>query len=346
MAEKRIAIESIETSTALFGPFDVNIKFLEKFFGVECMNRDSENGAGNTLVISGQDEGMCDMAARTVRLLVRTAKLQGTVPVQTVEYISSMVKEGRDGELEGYDDDCVCVTVRGKPIKPKTVGQKRYTQLIKKNTIVFGIGPAGTGKTFLAVAMAVTALRAKEITRIILTRPAVEAGEKLGYLPGDLQNKIDPYLRPLHDALYEMLGADNYARHVERGTIEIAPLAYMRGRTLDDAFIILDEAQNTTKEQMKMLLTRLGNNSKIVITGDITQIDLPRTIGSGLVEAARILEDIDDIAVHRFGEKDVVRHRLVRAIIAAYEKNDNMKKEKSEKGAEMRFRRGVGTSRE
>ena len=253
--------------------------------------------------------------------------------MQTVEYVSNMIIEGRDGELDGYDDDCFCVTVKGKPIKPKTVGQRKYTALIKKNTIVFGIGPAGTGKTFLAVAMAVTALRAKEISRIVLTRPAVEAGEKLGYLPGDLQNKIDPYLRPLHDALFEMLGAESYAKHVERGTIEIAPLAYMRGRTLDDAFIILDEAQNTTREQMKMLLTRLGNNSKIVITGDVTQIDLPRGTASGLIEAASILEGIDDIAVHRFSERDVVRHRLVREIIAAYDKNEQKRAENAQKRA-------------
>ena len=333
MAEKKILIEDIDTSSALFGPFDRNIKLLEKLFAVNCLNRDSETGAGNTLIVSADDEGAVDNAVKAVKLLLKTAKLKGTVPMQTVEYVSNMIIEGRDGELDGYDDDCVCVTVKGKPIKPKTVGQRKYTALIKKNTIVFGIGPAGTGKTFLAVAMAVTALRAKEISRIVLTRPAVEAGEKLGYLPGDLQNKIDPYLRPLHDALFEMLGAESYAKHVERGTIEIAPLAYMRGRTLDDAFIILDEAQNTTREQMKMLLTRLGNNSKIVITGDVTQIDLPRGTASGLIEAASILEGIDDIAVHRFSERDVVRHRLVREIIAAYDKNEQKRAENAQKRA-------------
>lgn len=333
MAEKKILIEDVETSSALFGPFDRNIKLLERLFAVNCLNRDSETGAGNTLIVNGDDETAVDNAVKTVKLLLKTAKLQGTVPMQTVEYVSNMITEGRDSELEGYDDDCVCVTVKGKPIKPKTVGQRKYTALIKKNTIVFGIGPAGTGKTFLAVAMAVTALRAKEISRIVLTRPAVEAGEKLGYLPGDLQNKIDPYLRPLHDALFEMLGAESYAKHVERGTIEIAPLAYMRGRTLDDAFIILDEAQNTTREQMKMLLTRLGNNSKIVITGDVTQVDLPRGTASGLIEAASILEGIDDIAVHRFSERDVVRHRLVREIIAAYDKNEQKRAENAQKRA-------------
>ncbi len=321
--EKKLPIDSAETANALFGPFDGNIKYVEKTFGVECVNRDSENGGGNILIISGDSVESVNQASRAVMIMVRTARLQGTVPAQTAQYVCSMIAEGRDEELEGYDDDCVCVTVKGKPIKPKTAGQKRYTELIKKNTIVFGIGPAGTGKTYLAVAMAVTALRDRQISRIILTRPAVEAGEKLGYLPGDLQNKIDPYLRPLHDALFEMLGAENYAKQVERGCIEIAPLAYMRGRTLDDAFIILDEAQNTTREQMKMLLTRLGNQSKIVITGDITQIDLPRSSASGLIEASKILDGIDDIAIHHFSERDVVRHRLVREIIAAYEKHTN-----------------------
>ena len=331
MAEKRVQIDSVETATALFGAYDCNLKLLEKLFSCEFVNRDSETGGGSTLAIIGRDTEIVDKAAMAITLLIKTAKLQGTVPLQTVEYVSGMMLEGRQDELDGYDDDCVCVTVKGRPIKPKTAGQRAYTELIRKNTIVLGIGPAGTGKTFLAVAMAVTALRAKEISRIILTRPAVEAGEKLGYLPGDLQNKIDPYLRPLYDALFEMLGAENYQKHIERGTIEIAPLAYMRGRTLDDAFIILDEAQNTTKEQMKMLLTRLGNRSKIVITGDITQIDLPGGVGSGLIEATKILEGIDDIAIHRFSERDVVRHRLVRAIIAAYDKYEAKKAEIAEK---------------
>lgn len=331
MAEKRIAIDSVETGAALFGAYDCNLKLLEKLFACEFINRDSEVGAGSTLAVIGRDAAVVDKAVNAVQILLKTARIQGAVPLQTVEYVSEMILADRNEELEGYDDDCVCVTVKGRPIKPKTAGQRAYTELIKKNTIVLGIGPAGTGKTFLAVAMAVTALRAKEISRIILTRPAVEAGEKLGYLPGDLQNKIDPYLRPLYDALFEMLGAENYQKHIERGTIEIAPLAYMRGRTLDDAFIILDEAQNTTKEQMKMLLTRLGNRSKIVITGDITQIDLPGGTGSGLVEATKILEGIEDIAIHRFSERDVVRHRLVRAIIAAYEKYDINKAKEIEK---------------
>ncbi|MBO5275051.1 MAG: PhoH family protein, partial [Clostridia bacterium] len=252
----------------------------------------------------------------------------------------SMVKDGKAGELAALDGDCICITHRGKPIKAKTVGQRRYVDLIKQNTIVLGVGPAGTGKTFLAVAMAVKALRAKEVNRIILTRPAVEAGEKLGYLPGDLQNKIDPYLRPLYDALFEMLGAEAYARHVERQTIEIAPLAYMRGRTLDDSFIILDEAQNTTPEQMKMFLTRLGFNSKAVVTGDVTQTDLPSGKKSGLVEAIKILDGIDDIAIHHFTERDVVRHRLVQQIILAYEKHDRELQRKEAERAEKRtFRR-------
>ena len=327
MAERKVVISSLDTATALFGALDSNLKIIEKIFNVSLINR--ENEGGNVLIINGEDE-VVNKTAKAIEILEKTANLQGIVPSQTTEYVCSMIKEGRDDDLEGYDSDCVCVTLKGKAIKPRTAGQRAYTELIRKNTIVFGIGPAGTGKTFLAVAMAVTALRSREISRIVLTRPAVEAGEKLGYLPGDLQNKIDPYLRPLYDALFEMLGADNYARQLERGTIEIAPLAYMRGRTLDDAFIILDEAQNTTREQMKMLLTRLGNNSKIVITGDITQIDLPRDSQSGLIEASKILDNIEGIAVHRFTERDVVRHRLVKEIIKAYEKNDNRNEQRKE----------------
>ncbi len=333
MAERKIQMESTENINALFGPLDENIRMLEKKFSVDCVNREGEYG--NSIIITADTEENADGAAKAIKILMKTARLQGSLSLQTVEYVADTVLEGKEDELLGYDEDCVCVTVKGKPIKPKTRGQQKYVRLIKKNTIVFGIGPAGTGKTFLAVAMAVTALRSKEVSRIILTRPAVEAGEKLGYLPGDLQNKIDPYLRPLYDALFEMLGPEVYARHLERGTIEIAPLAYMRGRTLDDAFIIVDEAQNTTREQMKMLLTRLGTRSKIVVTGDITQIDLPRGSGSGLIEASEILADIEDIAIHRFTEKDVVRHRLVKEIIAAYEKKEEKKrKEADEKGNE------------
>jgi phosphate starvation-inducible PhoH-like protein len=246
---------------------------------------------------------------------------------QSVDYIIDSVSDGNEDELVKFDD-VVCVTTRGKPIKPKTVGQKKYVESIKNNTIVIGVGPAGTGKTYLAVAMAVNAFRAKEVNRIILTRPAVEAGEKLGFLPGDLQSKVDPYLRPLNDALFDMLGTETYHRYVEKNVIEIAPLAYMRGRTLDDSFIILDEAQNTTGEQMKMFLTRLGFNSKAIITGDITQIDLPDGKRSGLVEATKILKNMEQIEIVRFSDKDVVRHKLVQDIIRAYEKYEEAKKRK------------------
>jgi len=256
------------------------------------------------------------------------AKLGTEIGEQNTEYIAGLLKSGE--EPEKFDSDCVCVTTKGKPIRAKTVGQKKYIDAIRKNTVVMGVGPAGTGKTFLAVAVASAALRNKEFSRIILTRPAVEAGEKLGFLPGDLQTKIDPYLRPLHDALYEMFG-EAYQKYIERGAIEIAPLAYMRGRTLDDSFIILDEAQNTTPEQMKMFLTRLGFNSKAVVTGDLTQTDLPDGKRSGLAEAVRILDGIDDIAVQRLTERDVVRHRLVQKIILAYEKYDRDKREKRDK---------------
>jgi len=331
MTEKRIKLDTMEMATALYGPFDENIKTVEKTFGVSCVNRDSQDGTGGCLIVSGADALKVSDACEALEYLKNMVKLQEAISAQSVDYVCSMFSEGRGDELDGLDSDCVCVTVKGKPIKPKTVGQRKYVEAIKKNTVVLGIGPAGTGKTFLAVAMAVTALRSKQISRIVLTRPAVEAGEKLGFLPGDLQNKIDPYLRPLYDALFEMFGSDSYAKHIERGTIEIAPLAYMRGRTLDDSFIILDEAQNTTREQMKMLLTRLGNNSKIVITGDITQIDLPRGTASGLVEASRVLKGVEGIAVHRFSEKDVVRHKLVQAIILAYEKYEKRKEQEAGK---------------
>ena len=239
---------------------------------------------------------------------------------QNVAYVISMITDGKSEELQAFHNDCICMTTRGKPISAKTLGQKQYVDAIRNNTIILGIGPAGTGKTFLAVAMAVTALRNKEVERIVLTRPAVEAGEKLGFLPGDLQNKIDPYLRPLYDALYEMLGQETYQRYTERGIIEVAPLAYMRGRTLDDSFIILDEAQNTTPEQMKMFLTRLGFRSKAVVTGDLTQTDLPFGKKSGLAQACNILKNIEGIAIHEFDQRDVVRHKLVQKIISAYEK--------------------------
>ena len=337
MPEKLILTDSVDQTAKLFGELDVNLEKLEDAFGVTIKSRDSVNTAGNAVSISGGDMESVERAANALGYLKRMTKLNNSLTSQNVDYVIDMVSAGRDSELSELDDDAICLTNRGKPIKAKTHGQKKYVEAIKKNTIVMGIGPAGTGKTFLAVAMAVTALKAKQVERIILTRPAVEAGEKLGFLPGDLQNKIDPYLRPLYDALYEMLGTEAYQRYVERGTIEIAPLAYMRGRTLDDSFIILDEAQNTTPEQMKMFLTRLGFNSKAVVTGDLTQTDLPFGKKSGLAEAVKILEGIDDIAVHRFSERDVVRHRLVQKIILAYEAYDKSRQGKTE-NTQTRFK--------
>jgi len=322
LTERIILTDSLEQTAIIFGSFDANMAKIEKEYGVDIVTRDTDKTAGNAIAISGEDIEKVNLAASALQCLCRMATYSDDLTDQNVGYVIDMVNDGRADELSAFDDDCICITMKGKPIKAKTVGQRRYVDLIKKNTIVLGVGPAGTGKTFLAVAMAITALRAKEVSRIVLTRPAVEAGERLGYLPGDLQSKINPYLRPLYDALFEMLGPENYARHVERGTIEIAPLAYMRGRTLDDSFIILDEAQNTTPEQMKMFLTRLGFNSKALVTGDLTQTDLPRGTRSGLSEAVRILKNIEGIAIHTFTDRDVVRHRLVQKIILAYEKYD------------------------
>ena len=268
-----------------------------------------------------------EKAKRVLRALLDMARRGDNVTTQNVSYVISMVEEGNEQLLAELGADNICITAKGRPIKPKTLGQKEYVKAISSNTITLGIGPAGTGKTYLAVAMAVTALRNKQISRIILTRPAVEAGEKLGFLPGDLQNKVDPYLRPLNDALFDMLGAETFQRYQERGAIEVAPLAYMRGRTLDDSFIILDEAQNTSREQMKMFLTRLGFNSKMVVNGDATQIDLPDGKKSGLMELSRLLKDIDEIAIVTFDERDVVRHKLVQDIIRAYAKADERRNE-------------------
>lgn len=318
MYEQIIHIDRMEQAVSLFGSFDENIKMLENEYNVNIVNR---SGA---LKICGEPEDV-SRAAKALEGLIMLLNKGEQLNEQNVRYCISLVNEGNDDKLPSLAADCICITMSGKPVKAKTLGQQKYIDLINNNTIVFGVGPAGTGKTYLAVAMAVKAFRAKEVNRIILTRPAVEAGEKLGFLPGDLQQKVDPYLRPLYDALFEMLGADNFQKYQEKGNIEVAPLAYMRGRTLDDSFIILDEAQNTTPEQMKMFLTRLGFNSKIVVTGDVTQIDLPDGKKSGLKEAVRILKDIDDIATVRFTEKDVVRHRLVQDIIKAYEKADKTK---------------------
>ncbi len=333
MSERTVKTKSSEITSRLFGSFDSNARRIEEAFEVKLSNRQNTEGDGDSIVISGESENV-RLASDVVEYLRGAAEYNETISDQTVDYVIGMASDGKISELESLDD-CVCVTTRGKPIKAKTVGQKKYVEKIKKNTVILGVGPAGTGKTFLAVAMACKALRDREVQRIILTRPAVEAGEKLGFLPGDLQNKIDPYLRPLHDALYEMLGAENYSRHVERQTIEIAPLAYMRGRTLDDSFIILDEAQNTTPEQMKMFLTRLGFNSKAVVTGDLTQTDLPSGKRSGLAEAVKILDGIEDIAIHRFTERDVVRHKLVQRIILAY---DRFERDKATRRAEGKYR--------
>ena len=313
MIEKTFLTDSADQAMMIFGAYDANLSLIEDRFHVKIFNRDG------VVVISGDEEGV-KAAYDALSYLKKLSQLGEELTAQKTEYVMNMVAAGEGEALDEMEKGCVLITSRGKPIKAKTVGQKKYVDKISKNTVVFGVGPAGTGKTFLAVAMAVAALRRKEVARIVLTRPAVEAGEKLGYLPGDLQTKIDPYLRPLYDALFEMMGSEGYARNMEKGIIEIAPLAYMRGRTLDDSFIILDEAQNTTPEQMKMFLTRLGVSSKAVVTGDITQTDLPFGKESGLVEALKILQDIDEIAIHEFTEKDVVRHRLVQKIIMAYDK--------------------------
>jgi len=314
--EKVLSALSIDFVLKLFGTLDTNIDNIENAFSVTISNREG------AIKINGDNAGNVNMAATAINQLERISVLSESIDENSINYVISMIKEEKQNELSAIYNDCICLTNKGKPIKAKTVGQQHYVDSIKKNTIVFGVGPAGTGKTFLAVAMAVTALKQKQVSRIVLTRPAVEAGEKLGFLPGDLQSKIDPYLRPLYDALGEMLGSESFQKHLEKGIIEIAPLAYMRGRTLDDAFIILDEAQNTTPEQMKMFLTRLGNNSKAIVTGDITQIDLPFK-RSGLIEAIEILGDISGIDIFRFTHKDVVRHPLVQKIILAYEKKQS-----------------------
>lgn len=332
MEQKIVKIENSELTARLFGSFDINTRMIERAFGVSIKNRSGEEG--DAVVVSGDDKDSVDMAVRSLEYLKKLARSNEALTEQQVGYVINMISDGSGEELSDLDGECVCITVRGKPIKAKTVGQRRYIDAINKNTVVFGIGPAGTGKTFLAVAMAVRALRQKQVSRIILTRPAIEAGEKLGFLPGDLQSKIDPYLRPLYDALFEMMGAENYQRLLEKGSIEIAPLAYMRGRTLDDSFIILDEAQNATPEQMKMFLTRLGFNSKAIITGDLTQTDLPHGQKSGLATAVGILDGVEDIAIHAFTDKDVVRHKLVQRIILAYERYESKQRAEQEKHKE------------
>ena len=321
MTEQIITLEAMEQAVSLFGSFDENIRMIEREFSVSIVSR------GSDLKVMGDAENV-DKAIRAINSLLVYINRGEPLSEQNVRYVLSLVNEGNEDKLSSMTTDSICITSKGRPVKPKTLGQKKYVQSIADHTITFGVGPAGTGKTYLAVAMAVTAFRAKEVNRIILTRPAVEAGEKLGFLPGDLQSKVDPYLRPLYDALFDMLGAENFQRYQERGAIEVAPLAYMRGRTLDDSFIILDEAQNTTPEQMKMFLTRLGFRSKMVVTGDITQVDLPDGKRSGLVTVLKILKNVEDIDIVRFSQKDVVRHRLVQDIIKAYEKYDEEKSKK------------------
>lgn len=310
--ERIVNADRVDDLIAVFGSFDENTRRIEETMNVRIVNR------GTDLKISG-DEEMVDKAVKTVEGLLLLAAKGEAIDEQKVRYLITLVNEGNEGQIQNMAKDVVCITAKGKPIKAKTVGQQKYMQAIQRNTVTIGVGPAGTGKTYLAVAAAVSAFRDRTVNRIILTRPAVEAGERLGFLPGDLQNKVDPYLRPLYDALYDMLGAENFQKYQERGSIEVAPLAYMRGRTLDDSFIILDEAQNTTREQMKMFLTRLGFGSKVVITGDVTQIDLPDDKVSGLKDAIRVLEGVEDIAICRLSSADVVRHALVQKIINAYE---------------------------
>ena len=320
MIEKIVSVERVEDLIAVFGSFDENIRRIEDALGVNIINR------GNELKLMGDPEAV-DKAARTLEGLLTLAARGEVIDEQRVRYLLTLVQEGNDEQVSRIAKDVVCISAKGKPIKAKTVGQQKYMKAIQKNTITIGVGPAGTGKTYLAVAAAVAAFRERQVNRIILTRPAVEAGERLGFLPGDLQNKVDPYLRPLYDALFDMLGAETFQKYQERGSIEVAPLAYMRGRTLDDSFIILDEAQNTTREQMKMFLTRLGFGSKIVITGDVTQIDLPDDKVSGLKDAVRVLDGVKDIAICRLTSADVVRHALVQEIINAYEKHDKKREQ-------------------
>ncbi len=324
MVEKNVVFESLDHVAEVFGVRDSFARLIEEAFDVVLVCRDIE------IRIQGEEDG-CKCARDVLLHLKRLVSSAGSIAKQNVEYAIQMVRAGETEQLANFGNDVLCLTASGKPIKAKTAGQQAYLNDIRNNTITLAIGPAGTGKTFLAVAMATVALRKKEVNRIIITRPAVEAGERLGFLPGDLQSKIDPYLRPLYDALYELLGAENYAKYHEKGVIEVAPLAYMRGRTLDDSFIILDEAQNTTPEQMKMFLTRLGFRSKIVVTGDVTQIDLPAGTKSGLKDAVAILSEVEDIAITHLTSRDVVRHSLVSRVIEAYEKrrrpqNDAQKK--------------------
>ncbi|PWL87980.1 MAG: phosphate starvation-inducible protein PhoH [Oscillospiraceae bacterium] len=313
MAETKMEVDSMDTALAVFGSCDENIRLLEQALGVTVVCR------GTELKFSGPEEAV-QKARRAVDAMLSLREGGTPLEEQEVRYCISLADAGEEEKVQELAGGCIAITAKGRPVRPKTLGQKQYVEAILKNAVTFGVGPAGTGKTYLAVAMAVKAFKARQVSRIILTRPAVEAGEKLGFLPGDLQNKVDPYLRPLYDALFDMLGAETYQKLLEKQLIEVAPLAYMRGRTLDDAFIILDEAQNTSPEQMKMFLTRMGTGSKVVVTGDVTQIDLPDKARSGLVDALQVLKNVQGIAMMFFSEKDVVRHRLVQEIIRAYDK--------------------------
>ena len=334
MIEKTIEVERMEHVISVFGSFDQNLRIIETELGVKVLDRDDK------IHICGEAEDVM-LAEKTINTLLTLAAKGEQIDAQNVRYILKLVSEGKESKIQELGGDVVCITAKGKPIKPKTLGQKTYCEAINENTVTLGIGPAGTGKTYLAVAAAVAAFRSEQVNRIILTRPAVEAGERLGFLPGDLQSKVDPYLRPLYDALFDMLGADTYQKYLERGNIEVAPLAYMRGRTLDDSFIILDEAQNTSREQMRMFLTRIGFGSKVVITGDITQIDLPEDKVSGLKVAMKVLDGIDDIAICRLTGADVVRHQLVQRIIEAYEVYDKKNPAEPEKRQPpRRYKRG------
>ena len=328
MIEKTIGVDRMEHVISVFGSFDQNLRIIESELSVSVVER------GDQIHITGEAESVM-LAEQAINGLLTLAARGENIDAQNVRYILKLVSEGKESKINELAGDVICITAKGKPIKPKTLGQKEYCEAIANNTVTLGIGPAGTGKTYLAVAAAVAAFRSEQVNRIILTRPAVEAGERLGFLPGDLQSKVDPYLRPLYDALFEMLGAETYQKYLERGNIEVAPLAYMRGRTLDDSFIILDEAQNTSREQMKMFLTRIGFGSHVVITGDVTQIDLPPDKTSGLKEAMRVLDGIDDIAICRLTGADVVRHALVQKIIEAYEQSD-LAREKAEKAAQKK----------
>ena len=316
--EQRISIERLEQAVNIFGSFDENIRLLEQEFSVTVVNRDGE------LRVDGEPEDTM-LAVKAIQALLTLSSRGENIGEQNVRYVIGLVRAGKESQISELTSDVLCISAKGRPIKPKTIGQREYIKSVLDNTITIGVGPAGTGKTYLAVAAAVQAFRDKQVNRIILTRPAVEAGERLGFLPGDLQSKVDPYLRPLYDALFDMLGAETYQKYLERGNIEVAPLAYMRGRTLDDSFIILDEAQNTSREQMKMFLTRLGFGSKIVVTGDTTQIDLPDGKSSGLKEAMRVLKNVEGVGICELTNADVVRHVMVQRIVEAYERYEHAK---------------------